>query len=186
MAKSGTLSYEAVASITRAGLGQSLCIGMGGDIVAGTSLVDGLRVFEQDPDTEGIVIIGEVGGRAEEEAADWIRDYQKRVDNPKSVYRESSNNPSLIALQAHSRSSRRQDCSGWPNHGPCRCLGCTGRGYSGGKVQDPRNRRSYHGESSRELWPSYEVVVESNGQRCTKDSRFSRQCHLQLLSDSVY
>ena len=85
IAKSGTLSYEAVASITRAGLGQSLVIGMGGDIVAGTSLVDGLKVFEQDSRTEGIVLIGEVGGRAEEEAADWIRDYHKRVKNPKYV-----------------------------------------------------------------------------------------------------
>ena len=85
VAKSGTLSYETVASITRAGLGQSLVIGMGGDIVAGTSLVDGLKVFEQDPNTEGIVIVGEVGGRAEEEAAEWIRDYRKRVKQPKSV-----------------------------------------------------------------------------------------------------
>jgi succinyl-CoA synthetase alpha subunit len=83
VAKSGTLSYETVASITRAGLGQSLCIGMGGDIVAGTNLVDALRVFEMDPDTEGIVVVGEVGGRAEEDAAEWIRDYHRRVEDPK-------------------------------------------------------------------------------------------------------
>lgn len=85
VAKSGTLSYETVASITRSGLGQSLCIGMGGDVVAGTSLVDALKVFETDPDTEGIVLVGEVGGRAEEEAAEWIRDYRKRVKQPKYV-----------------------------------------------------------------------------------------------------
>lgn len=85
VAKSGTLSYEAVASITRAGLGQSLCIGMGGDIIAGTSLVDALRVFEKDPETEGIVIVGETGGRAEEEAAEWIRDYRRRVQTPKPI-----------------------------------------------------------------------------------------------------
>ncbi|KAK0252363.1 hypothetical protein LTS16_019914 [Friedmanniomyces endolithicus] len=79
VAKSGTLSYETVASITRSGLGQSLCIGMGGDIIAGTNMVDALRVFESDPETAGIVLVGEVGGRAEEDAADWIVDYRKRV-----------------------------------------------------------------------------------------------------------
>lgn len=84
-AKSGTLSYEAVASITRAGLGQSLCIGMGGDIIAGTNLVDALKVFEADPETEAICLIGEVGGRAEEDAADWIKDYHKRAKNPKPI-----------------------------------------------------------------------------------------------------
>ena len=85
VAKSGTLSYEAVASVTRSGLGQSLCIGMGGDIIAGTNLVDALKVFEQDPDTHGIVLIGEVGGRAEEDAAEWIKDYHKREKNPKPI-----------------------------------------------------------------------------------------------------
>jgi succinyl-CoA synthetase alpha subunit len=85
VAKSGTLSYEAVASVTRAGLGQSLCIGMGGDIVAGTNLVDALRVFEKDDETEGIILIGEVGGRAEEDAAEWIKDYRRRVSNPKPI-----------------------------------------------------------------------------------------------------
>lgn len=84
-AKSGTLSYETVASVTRAGLGQSLCIGMGGDIVAGTNLVDSLKVFEQDPETEGIILIGELGGRAEVDAAEWIRDYRKREKNPKPI-----------------------------------------------------------------------------------------------------
>jgi len=85
VAKSGTLSYETVASITRSGLGQSLCIGMGGDIIAGTNLVDALKVFEKDPETEGIIIIGEVGGRAEEDAAEWIRSYRKRASKPKPI-----------------------------------------------------------------------------------------------------
>ncbi|KAK4894032.1 hypothetical protein LTR27_007616 [Elasticomyces elasticus] len=85
VAKSGTLSYETVASITRSGLGQSLCIGMGGDIIAGTNMVDALRVFESDPNTEGIVLVGEVGGRAEEDAAEWIVEYQRRVREPKPI-----------------------------------------------------------------------------------------------------
>ena len=83
VAKSGTLSYETVASLTRAGVGQSLCIGMGGDVVAGTDFVDALKVFENDDDTEAIIIVGEVGGTAEEEAAEWIKDYKRRVKDPK-------------------------------------------------------------------------------------------------------
>jgi succinyl-CoA synthetase alpha subunit len=85
VAKSGTLSYETVASTTRAGLGQSLCISMGGDVLAGTSFVDALKVFEEDPDTEGIILVGEIGGTAEIDAAEWIRDYNKRTANPKYV-----------------------------------------------------------------------------------------------------
>ncbi|EON61030.1 hypothetical protein W97_00240 [Coniosporium apollinis CBS 100218] len=85
VAKSGTLSYETVASLTRAGLGQSLCIGMGGDVIAGTNFVDALKVFEHDEDTEGIILVGEVGGRAEEEAAEWIRDYRGRTAQPKPI-----------------------------------------------------------------------------------------------------
>lgn len=85
IAKSGTLSYEAVASTTRAGLGQSLCIGMGGDTLAGTDFVDALKVFEHDDQTEGILVIGELGGFAELEAVEWIKDYKKRVSNPKPI-----------------------------------------------------------------------------------------------------
>jgi succinyl-CoA synthetase alpha subunit len=58
---------------------------MGGDIIAGTNIVDGLKVFEQDPETEGMVIVGEVGGRAEEDAAEWIKDYLKRTSKPKPI-----------------------------------------------------------------------------------------------------
>ncbi|KAJ7263617.1 succinyl-CoA synthetase-like protein [Mycena haematopus] len=85
VAKSGTLSYETVASLTRAGVGQSLCIGMGGDMIAGTDFVDALTVFEHDVDTHGVIIIGEVGGKAEEEAAEWIREYHKRTSQPKPI-----------------------------------------------------------------------------------------------------
>ncbi|RMZ78706.1 hypothetical protein DV737_g3737, partial [Chaetothyriales sp. CBS 132003] len=85
IAKSGTLSYEAVASTTRAGLGQSYAISMGGDIFAGTNFAEALQVLVDDPNTEGIIIIGELGGRAELEAAEWIKNYRARTPNPKPV-----------------------------------------------------------------------------------------------------
>lgn len=85
VAKSGTLSYETVASTTRAGLGQSLCISMGGDVLAGTNFVDALKIFEHDEDTQGIILVGEIGGVAEMDAAEWITEYRRRTANPKYV-----------------------------------------------------------------------------------------------------
>lgn len=59
---------------------------MGGDVLAGTNFVDALKIFEHDDDTEGIILIGEIGGEAESEAADWIREYRLRSSNPKYVH----------------------------------------------------------------------------------------------------
>ncbi|MBI2880313.1 MAG: succinate--CoA ligase subunit alpha [Candidatus Tectomicrobia bacterium] len=73
VSRSGTLTYEAVAQLTALGIGQSTCIGIGGDPVIGTTFVDALTLFEKDPDTEAVILIGEIGGAAEEGAADFIR-----------------------------------------------------------------------------------------------------------------
>jgi len=79
VSRSGTLTYEMVYQLTRRGIGQSTCVGIGGDQVIGLSFVDFLELFEQDSNTEAVVLIGEIGGTAEEEAAEYIR---KRVTKP--------------------------------------------------------------------------------------------------------
>ena len=78
VSRSGTLTYEAVGQLTSLGLGQSTCIGIGGDPVIGTNFIDALELFNADPETEAIVMIGEIGGSAEEEAAEYIKSNVKK------------------------------------------------------------------------------------------------------------
>lgn len=78
VSRSGTLTYEAVGQLTSLGIGQSTCIGIGGDPIIGTTQRDAVKLFNEDPDTDAIVMIGEIGGSAEEEAAEYIRDHVKK------------------------------------------------------------------------------------------------------------
>src|SRR5260370_19422344 len=80
VSRSGTLTYEAVGQLTGLGIGQSTCIGIGGDPIIGTSFVDSIRLFNEDPDTHAIVMIGEIGGHAEQTAAPYIKENVRKPE----------------------------------------------------------------------------------------------------------
>jgi succinyl-CoA synthetase alpha subunit len=78
VSRSGTLTYEAVGQLTKLGIGQSTCIGIGGDPIIGTSFTDAIRLFNEDPDTHAIIMIGEIGGNAEESAAEYVKAHVRK------------------------------------------------------------------------------------------------------------
>jgi succinyl-CoA synthetase alpha subunit len=90
ISRSGTLTYEAVDQLSRLGIGQSTCVGIGGDAVIGTTFIDALALFEADPETRGIVMIGEIGGSAEENAAEFI---QSNMKTPVAAFIAGQNAP---------------------------------------------------------------------------------------------
>ena len=162
VSKSGTLTYEAVDALTKLGLGQTTIVGIGGDPIIGTSFIDVLELFQADPETKAIVLIGEIGGTAEQEAAAYIKSARHQAGG--QLYRR----PDGTSRQAHG--PRRRDHLGRRGHGPGEDR--RARGGRRARRQAPdRHRADGQGaagvaENQEPRTENQEPRTENPGERC--------------------